>query len=125
MGTYGAEFINIRDTDLAAVGDGIADDRPAIEAAIERIREAVGEGTIYFPPGRYRLLATGGTLLRVPREIALELAQGAVLLPDGALTVEIAGALRAGLHQIFASSTAGFTYGRFRFVGARIPALHP
>jgi hypothetical protein len=49
-----------RDPDLAihAKGDGIADDKPAIQAAIDRA--AQHGGLVYLPAGTYRLASTGG-----------------------------------------------------------------
>lgn len=43
--------------DFGAVGDGVADDTAAIQAAINAVN-AKGGGTLYFPQGRYKLTAT-------------------------------------------------------------------
>ncbi len=43
---------------MGAVGDGIADDTRAIQAAIDRVQETVGQGIVFVPPGRYRLTKT-------------------------------------------------------------------
>ncbi|MFD3584942.1 glycosyl hydrolase family 28-related protein [Streptomyces sp. NPDC058683] len=50
----GAGRLNVRDTAYGALGDDSADDQPAIQKAID----AAGQGgTVYFPPGRYRIAA--------------------------------------------------------------------
>lgn len=43
-----------------AVGDGVADDGPAIQAAIDAAN-AAGGGVVYLPTGEYRLTQTGTT----------------------------------------------------------------
>ncbi|MGW4909499.1 glycosyl hydrolase family 28-related protein [Streptomyces sp. NPDC004270] len=44
----------MRDTVYGALGDDSADDQPAVQKAID----AAGQGgTVYFPPGRYRIAA--------------------------------------------------------------------
>ena len=59
------------------VGDGVADDAPAIQAAID---VAAGRGgTVYLPAGRYRLAA------------ALRARSGVTLAGDGAATGAGAG----------------------------------
>jgi hypothetical protein len=47
-------FLNVRD--FGAKGDGTTDDAPAIRSAIAAIPS--GGGTVYFPPGTYRSVAT-------------------------------------------------------------------
>lgn len=48
----GAGWLNVTDTAYGALGDDKADDAPAIQKAID----AAGQGgTVYLPPGRYRL----------------------------------------------------------------------
>ncbi|MEU2797421.1 glycosyl hydrolase family 28-related protein [Streptomyces sp. NPDC007117] len=49
------DWLNIRD-DFGATGDGVTDDAPAIQAAIDAASEA-GGGTLYVPAGRYILNA--------------------------------------------------------------------
>lgn len=43
---------------FGAAGDGVADDTAAIQAAIDRIQETVGQGIVFVPQGRYRLTRT-------------------------------------------------------------------
>ncbi len=55
---------DLRVTDYGAVGDGVHDDRPAIQAAMDAARAL--NGTVYFDPGTYLLLtstAAGSQLL--------------------------------------------------------------
>ena len=42
-------------TDFGAVGDGVADDGPALQAALDAIGEA-GGGTLFVPAGRYAIV---------------------------------------------------------------------
>ncbi len=59
-----AGWLDVRDAAYGALGDGADDDRPAGQKAID----AVGQGgTVYLPPGRYRIeaplrLSPGATL---------------------------------------------------------------
>ncbi len=41
--------------DAGAVGDGVADDSGAIQAAIDSVRDDAGLIGVYFPPGHYRI----------------------------------------------------------------------
>ena len=43
---------------LGARGDGAADDTAAIQAAIDRVQETVGQGIVFVPEGRYRITKT-------------------------------------------------------------------
>jgi hypothetical protein len=43
---------------MGALGDGVADDTAAIQAAIDRVQETAGPGIVFVPPGRYRLTKT-------------------------------------------------------------------
>lgn len=50
------DWYNVKDPAYGAVGDGISDDAARIQAAINDA--AASGGTIYFPPGRYRIQGT-------------------------------------------------------------------
>jgi len=41
--------------DFGAVGDGIADDGPALQSALDALAQA-GGGTLYVPPGHYAIV---------------------------------------------------------------------
>ena len=43
---------------MGARGDGAADDTAAIQAAIDRVQETVGQGVVFVPEGRYRITKT-------------------------------------------------------------------
>jgi Pectate lyase superfamily protein len=60
-------------TTLGAVGDGVSDDTPAIQGALDAVH-AAGGGTVYLPPGRY--LTRG--VLTVPEGITLRGSFGCV-----------------------------------------------
>ena len=54
-----ADFVNVRD--YGALGDGVNDDAPAIQAAIDHCRQLpfpLGTRAVYIPTGRYRLNST-------------------------------------------------------------------
>ncbi len=46
------------DSAAGAVGDGHADNAPALQRAIDRIATSTGSGIIFFPPGMYALRST-------------------------------------------------------------------
>jgi hypothetical protein len=56
-----ANWVNVKD--FGAVGDGVANDTAAIQAAINRIA-SIGSGTVYFPHGTF--LVTSGFLITTP-----------------------------------------------------------
>jgi hypothetical protein len=56
-----ADVVNVKD--FGAVGDGVADDTAAIQAAINKIA-SIGSGTIVFPHGTF--LVTSGFLITTP-----------------------------------------------------------
>ncbi|WP_349617118.1 glycosyl hydrolase family 28-related protein [Azotobacter salinestris] len=60
--------------DFGALGDGVSDDRAAIQAAIDAAH-ASGGGTVYLPPGEYRVSAAG------------EPGEGCLMLKDGVYLV--------------------------------------
>ena len=39
-------------------GDGKEDDSAAVQAAIDQLQAAKGEGVVFIPPGRYRISRT-------------------------------------------------------------------
>jgi sugar lactone lactonase YvrE len=43
---------------FGARGDGVADDSSAIQRAIDRVQETVGQGVVFVPEGRYRVTRT-------------------------------------------------------------------
>ncbi|MGE9695911.1 right-handed parallel beta-helix repeat-containing protein [Streptomyces sp. CH6] len=69
------------------VGDGITDDAPAVQEALDAARDA-GGGWIVVPPGRY-LLAT--LPLRIYRNTRLTLLPGAIFLRGQAATMLLNG----------------------------------
>ncbi len=72
-------FLNVKNQPFNAAGDGLADDTPAIQAALNEMSR-VGGGTVYLPPGQYRVTA--------------------VTIPTG---VELRGSLGGATHGGFAS----------------------
>lgn len=60
---------------MGAAGDGVADDAPAIQSALNAARDA-GGGVVFIPPGTYRLATLP---LRIYRKTTLRAMPGAVL----------------------------------------------
>ncbi len=53
-------FVNVKD--FGAKGDGITDDTAAIQAAVDSLYvNKLGGGTVYFPPGKYRVVGQPGS----------------------------------------------------------------
>lgn len=78
------DVVSVRD--FGAKGDGVTDDRAAIQAAINSLNFIRG-GTVLLPIGRYKMTASGGRCLLIDRPIIFE-GQGAwsVLWPEVSLT---------------------------------------
>lgn len=54
-----SDWINVREVVPAAVGDGVADDTEALQAALNLVGERPGDRKIvYLPPGTYRITQT-------------------------------------------------------------------
>lgn len=53
-----AGVVSVKDPQWGAVGDGVADDTEAIRAAIEYIQTVRWSGSLYFPPGQYKITET-------------------------------------------------------------------
>lgn len=90
----GESYKNIRS--YGAVGDGVADDTAAFQAAIT----AAADNLLFLPAGTY-LIAGDVT---VPANVELWFANGAMLEVDSGDTVTIEGHIRDCVHQIFGGS---------------------
>jgi len=110
-----ATFFNV--LDYGAVGDGVADDAPAIQSALEAANTA-GGGTVYIPAGKFllgnHLYVRAGTTLRGVNEvnfvsgspISLAANVGTVLLLPAAFNIyPYANACLCGLTIIRAGMT--------------------
>jgi parallel beta-helix repeat protein len=72
--------------DFGAVGDGVANDRAAIQAAINAASARPTGGEVYLPPGTYRLRAHTGLLAPKSRVVMRGAGRGrSVLLCDDSL----------------------------------------
>lgn len=68
LSTLTGQFFNVKDTAYGAVGDGVADDAAAIQAAINAAAaSAAGGGMVFFPAGTYLV----GTALTMPTQTYL------------------------------------------------------
>jgi hypothetical protein len=74
-----AKTLNLKDEPFSAVGDGRADDRPALKRAMFASRPG---DTVLIPPGHYRIVLTGG---------ALTIQQGVTLLGEAGKSVFLLG----------------------------------
>jgi len=70
-------------TDFGAIGDGIADDTAAIQAALDEIK--IRKGTLYLPPGTYKLNATGIHLIDASDIIIKGAGMGATIIDGSAV----------------------------------------
>lgn len=59
-------FVNVKAPQYGAIGDGTADDTSAINAALTAA-DTIGNATVYFPPGTYKISST----LNVPSSVNL------------------------------------------------------
>ncbi|MFJ3587544.1 glycosyl hydrolase family 28-related protein [Streptomyces sp. NPDC090231] len=82
---WAARIFNVRD--LGALGDGLADDAPAIQSALNAARDA-GGGVVLVPPGEYRLASLP---LRIYRGTHLRSLPGVRLVRATATTMIING----------------------------------
>lgn len=83
--------------DFGAKGNGVADDTGAIQAAIDRTAAGPG-GTVYLPPGTYRI-ASGPLRITANRRLVLS-GEGATLYPASglaALYISVSPANNAGV----------------------------
>ena len=101
---------NVREAVPAAVGDGVQDDRNALNVLANTTIPSSG-GVMYFPPGPYKIASD----MTFPRHVTLRFATGAKLLLPDAVTVTILGGIDGELTQIFALTDEQTGTGRVRF----------
>src|SRR5688572_14351300 len=101
---------NVREAVPAAVGDGVQDDRNALNVLANTTIPSSG-GVMYFPPGPYKIASD----MTFPRHVTLRFANGAKLLLPDAVTVTILGGIDGELTQIFALPDEQTGTGRVRF----------
>lgn len=99
-------YFDVKHSGFGAVGNGIADDQPAIVLA--HIAATASGGRIFFPQGTYKLSDD----LTINANVTLEFSPGAILSIDNTKTVTINGHIADTVHQIF--SGAGSVAGRPR-----------
>ena len=89
--------------DFGAVGNGVADDRPAIQAAIDSL--VASGGTVYVPDGTYRIGTSGGTYGGRPYGILLKSKVSLVGASVGATIIKAGNALSADVIRSGVGST--------------------
>lgn len=94
-----APAVDVTHHNYGAVGDGVADDTAAIVAA--NAFAATNGGSVYFPPGTYRVAAN--TALTQPTIFEAR----ALLKPEAGATVTISGAITALPEAIFDAAAGG------------------
>src|SRR5258707_13004145 len=101
--------------DYGAVGNGVADDTAAVQAALNAAK-AAGGGTVFFPEGTYLCTPAGSPL------IALDMTgmQGVKLQGSNALTSVL---MKNGTGTLLnmsgaATDTSGVTHGKYCSISA-------
>ncbi len=84
--------INVRE--YGAVGDGVTDDRQAIDTALKKAKDT--GSPLYFPAGRYRIDSN----IQFPQTVPLVFSDGASLLNETA-NVQVSAYLYASSHCLF------------------------
>jgi len=88
--------INVKERGL--VGNGTTNDYTALNALLTAIGSTPTE--LLIDSGTYKISSN----ITIPSNIKLIFANGAMLSPDGGITITINGEINAGLHQIFTGS---------------------
>lgn len=115
--------------DYGAVGDGITDDRNAINAMLTNLTSDFSNFELYFPEGSYLI----GSNLTIPTGAALRFHAGAKFIIPNGVTVTLSNPeLLAGRQQIFSCAGTGKVVGTIRndlifpeWWGAIADGLHP
>ncbi|KKM89246.1 hypothetical protein LCGC14_1250600 [marine sediment metagenome] len=108
-------FFDVKDPEFGATGDGTTDDRTALAAANTAATAETNGGTVFFPPGTYRVSSD----ITFDSDVSLHLSNGARLSPDTGIAITINGPLVAPSSQIFTGSgVADFTANK------AIPSYH-
>ena len=53
-----AKAVYVTPADFGVHADGVADDTPGIQSAIDKVQETTGQGVVFLPEGRYRITKT-------------------------------------------------------------------
>lgn len=102
--TFGAK-------DYDAVGDGIIDDRNALNTMLTNLTSDFTNFELYFPKGSYLI----GSNLTIPTGVALRFHAGAKLIIPNGVTVTMSNPeLLAGRQQIFQCTGTGVVVGNIR-----------
>lgn len=97
---------------FGAIGDGVADDRAALNTLVNTTLTTGGD--VYFPAGDYLI----NSALSFPSAVTLIFARGARLKPATGVTVTILGPVIAPAVPIFLNATAGL--GTVSFSGNKV-----
>lgn len=104
-------FVSVTDVLYGAVGNGVTDDRPAIQAA----HDAAGVGgTVYYPPGKTYLIASA----TIPGETLIKTYPGQTIIGEGkhASVIKI-GASIGNYRTVFGAATPSTYVGNWAMIG--------
>lgn len=115
--------------DYGAVGDGVTDDRNAINTMLTNLTSDFTNFELYFPKGSYLI----GSNLTIPTGVALRFHAGAkFVIPNGVTVTMTNTELLAGRQQIFQCTGTGTVAGTVRndlifpeWWGAIADGIHP
>lgn len=100
VATASLGWYNVRD--YGALGNGVADDRAALNTLANVTMPAAG-GTMYFPPGTYKIESA----LTFPLHVTVVMAAGAKFASVGAVALTISGPFYARRERVFDSLPTG------------------
>lgn len=94
-------FINVRAAAYGATGDGVTDDRAAVQAAIDAVAASTYGGIVFFPPGDY--------LIGAPGLVTATSQQTPIVLQGSGYATNAVGTrlLRNGAYTLFSAAGTG------------------
>lgn len=95
------QTVFVTDPAFGAKGDGVTNDTPAIQNAINTIHNS-GGGFLSFPKGSYKTTDN----ITIPTDLSVELSSGAIINIASGKTLTVNGPIKAGLWQIFGGDGA-------------------
>ena len=109
-----ARIVSVRDPAFGAVGNGIADDTAAFNAALTYLN-AQGGGVLYIPPGRYRKADTSSSIVMYSNITIRGDGDASVIFFDDTTTV-----IRSGNDMMNVSNTDNIAFENFKIEGTAL-----